>query len=203
MSECTHVCCNCGLQFARKTRCACNDGYYCSKQCQEEDWKEHRKTCILHCRARVVTVDKVLLSEQDVAALLYSEPGTPLVDTAVKRKFMRHDAPGISMSIYPHNAINQDICMSIREKQKNTKGFGSVAVYDNKTREVVLYRYAVENAYKVLQDVIKGLWRTLGRVPKQIFLHTDIPSDQIKTMFSEIPDDSIGLDYVHIFRDDR
>ena len=38
------ICKNCGA-LGCKFKCTCNQGYYCSKECQTKDWKNHKKVC--------------------------------------------------------------------------------------------------------------------------------------------------------------
>ena len=39
-------CCNtCHISGKFKKCSGCEKVYYCSKECQRQDWKEHKKTC--------------------------------------------------------------------------------------------------------------------------------------------------------------
>ena len=155
--------------------------------------------CITHGRERTVTVEKILLSLEEVAELLCTLPSDSCPDTAVRRKFKRKNGPSVSMSIYPLAATTHNMCVSVREKQSNSKGFGSVAIYDNNTRELEVCRYAVEHAHQVLHNAMLTLYHVHhASNPKKLYVETDIPATVAQYMWSDSPPESNDLHHVHI-----
>ena len=40
---------NCDKKAATMKKCTCKLVRYCSRECQREDWREHKKTCPVEC----------------------------------------------------------------------------------------------------------------------------------------------------------
>jgi hypothetical protein len=105
------------------------------------------------------------------------------------------------MSIYPLAAIDSDICFSVREKQRSHKGFGSVVVYNNTTREMVMYRYAMKHAFEVLQYTIRDMTLQTRGQKRQLHLLSDFSSEVTATIFSVERSGVRGdLHYVDVLR---
>ena len=77
------LCKNCGTPGC-KFKCACKQGYYCSRKCQKKDWKKHKEECaMVHCGSvkearREHGRDDVRVAEARLEAglaLLHQAPG--------------------------------------------------------------------------------------------------------------------------------
>jgi hypothetical protein len=188
-----NICAHCSAQCG-KSRCPCLDAFYCGAECQNKDWREHRKFCIVH--RNVITRESLTLPKRLVARLLHRrerDQGDHFL-----RKIHRNNGPNISINI----DAGPEPAIFIREKKRPNHGVGSVSILDTSTRELTLYRYELRHAYNVLQFVVKDVAGNSLRRPR-VIMKSDFDNEVVATLLGtqSVIDDEV--DYVEIYRDQR
>ena len=63
--ELINICNACGLETSKASACsACNNTYYCSRDCQRHDWKVHKRTCGKRIEKDPLPSDDIVVSQK-------------------------------------------------------------------------------------------------------------------------------------------
>jgi hypothetical protein len=97
------------------------------------------------------------------------------------RRIYRCNAPNVHIAVIKKTTnTDGETHVSVREKKRPSVGYGSVSVFYSATMDVMVYRYKLKYAYRVLEAVLCGV------TSERVYLHTDFDIGTAESMLDSV-----------------